>query len=1611
MKTRFFLLTLCIIFMTSASFGRADISHETISWHASSAPVLTNNQMNLVGVSARLNASGGYDLPMITQTFKFPHGSKVLSLDVVSLQQAESRLSEPLPIIPAKPTLDGAPLSTAPVTNRLMSAGFYPNCHYELEVRHGLDPETLHPTVFATVRLYPVRVNGTQVQYLTSFEATLNVTLGTESTSRGDAAMLVIAPQEFIDVMGDYISHKTDAGLTLATRSLEDIVTNGAGRDPAEKIKHAIADAYDENPLSFVLLAGDADRIPVRYCFHAEYIGRNDWDNIPADLYYADLYDGDGQFCDWDGNGNDLFAEYINGNADECDFAPDVLIGRIPASTVGELTGVLNKIIHYEDSVTGTEPWQNRIILAAADTFTAEEHGDITGYPEGEVTKELIAGESLSEFDLIKLYETDRYPHTAELTTESLNTAILNGAQYVNFANHGWVQGWAFMNGGYSVTEVDALDNYDHLPLVFGYACSTGVFDTENQECPSFGVDKCLAEAFILNANGGAAGYFGASRTAFAGGHGLGGHLGAFGFLDRAVFHGVGQGHTVQGRLWLDSLMALLLKKGISDTADFITVFEYHFFGDPTVSAGGAPLSPDFRLMALNPDDAAGGDGDGCVEPGESIDLPIQICNDGAAAHTVTATLSTSSSYIAIVNGTATMPDMARGTRYAVDPSFSITIDAACPMRTIHDLTITVTAAEKTTDITGQLYVGDGPYLTADTLWVTQDTNNDNLPNPGESVKFAPGFLNIGCETATGITSAITIDDPWVLEYGIKGDGVLPDLPPHVPVIPQRLFTMDLDPLTPDGHVITCDLTFTSPTTNAVWNFSIPMTVRDTVMPVISEFTVIPAIPNPGQDVTITVKMEDPAGVQSAEVSITSFDMDEVITGVFYDDGQHNDGAAGDMVFGAQITLPIIPCYMSADVFAEDNFSNYGVVPNAGGVVTVPFISDDKILVVGRADNDLNIGLYTQALEDAGYGYDVWSYYRGLPPREILDRYVDGAVIFYYSFTYPYLDQTERDLVDYYLNQGGNFLITEQDIGWVMTEAGTSSMTDWYNNTLLANYIKDDSGFKHVEGSSGFSGVEFDLFEGSGADNQDYPSLIEPIAPAETCFVYSDETGSQPGAAGIRAERNGGKLIYLAFGFEGIDSQKNRAETMNAMMSWFGMEKGSKMCPFNQIPGPWIGPEIPVTATNVGSAFCESTMKMYQAGGSNAGGLLVEPSIYYTDTATGQSGDTGVDLATKRMYVTAACLDDHGREKIFFIGGVDATGNIIRDVEVYDPVAKTISGLTQDPLPTEIDGIPGSAAVAGNKLFIIGLARMAEPFQNGRTWVFDPMAEAGSRWSILSTVLDSPRFFAATAVLDNKIYLMGGISQINQEEVILYPDVSVLDTTATAPQWLENSVTPLPEAMFFHAGVAVPRGTNVESAGKIFVCGGGTATNGNVALWYDADTNTWNETWPLQNQRFLYGSLHLIPGARGPAIWTGGGHFGKVYSDTEIRYLGDNPTNCWVGVRTYPETVMPGCSLRMGLDIAGDTAATQVDCYIAMEIAGTFFFMTADPAFPNFTSDPLPLFAGAALPEDLVYCGPLLEIPFPSDLPPITGTFYAASLISGTADFAGGLASASFIVP
>ncbi|MFC1888937.1 M14 family zinc carboxypeptidase [Thermodesulfobacteriota bacterium] len=94
-------------------------------------------------------------------------------------------------------------------------------------------------------------------------------------------------------------------------------------------------------------------------------------------------------------------------------------------------------------------------------------------------------------------------------------------------------------------------------------------------------------------------------------------------------------------------------------------------------SIAGAP-SLAFKSYAIND---GSGDGDGWVDPGETIVMPITLVNEGLADATgATAVIGTTSPYITVLNGNVAFQDMPSGdTGHSVSPHLAFEVDPGCP--------------------------------------------------------------------------------------------------------------------------------------------------------------------------------------------------------------------------------------------------------------------------------------------------------------------------------------------------------------------------------------------------------------------------------------------------------------------------------------------------------------------------------------------------------------------------------------------------------------------------------------------------------------------------------------------------------------------------------------------------------------------------------------------------------------------------------------------------------------------------------------------------------------------------------------------------------------------
>ena len=531
-----------------------------------------------------ISVSGHPQLPIKSVVVKLPLKSELTSLDVniktVSLNKTYfvPPALKPLPLSSPSKTSNNF---TDPDPSIYESDELYPKHWYDYRVGNGMDPETQKRVKHVIIYFYPLRYSPTQGKILFAKNATIEVVYEEpiqEPMGQAELDNLVITSTLLHPQALSLAQWKNSTGVLTKVVTTDWIYGHYDGVDQPEMIRNCIKDFASRFQIIYVTIFGDDDQVPVRYAYVPdEEAGET---LVPTDLYYADLD------YSWDDNGDGLYADIEN---DVIDGVPDVYVGRIPPSFVETAQDMVEKIIGYEQNLNTSAEWFNRILLSGTDAFKAYEG------PEGEILQEDIAS-LWRAGDRTRLYETD-----GTLTTSSLSSEFNKGCAFASFAGHGNPDVWAIGEWFFGLitivwgsSDVRALTNGYKLPVVTAMACSTARFDE--------GTD-CIGEWFIGNPNGGAIGYFGATRIAWAY---VGESIkdGLLGEMVWRVYQTLNEGYSRLGEMWGISVSRYVQNHPIEwSIHDEKTVMEYILFGDPSlfipVRTNRHPI--DIALVSVSP--------------------------------------------------------------------------------------------------------------------------------------------------------------------------------------------------------------------------------------------------------------------------------------------------------------------------------------------------------------------------------------------------------------------------------------------------------------------------------------------------------------------------------------------------------------------------------------------------------------------------------------------------------------------------------------------------------------------------------------------------------------------------------------------------------------------------------------------------------------------------------------------------------------------------------------------------------------------------------------------------------------------------------------------------
>jgi hypothetical protein len=296
------------------------------------------------------------------------------------------------------------------------------------------------------------------------------------------------------------------------------------------------------------------------------------------------------------------------------------------------------------------------------------------------------------------------------------------------------------------------------------------------------------------------------------------------------------------------------------------------------------------------------------------------------------------------------------------------------------------------------------------------------------------------------------------------------------------------------------------------------------------------------------------------------------------------------------------------------------------------------------------------------------------------------------------------------------------------------------------------------------------------------------------------------------------------------------------------------------------GPNLPGPLVRAVGVFFPTNGHFYAVGGRSSdspGSDSTNPFDYNPGTNTWTTAT--VTFPDNQMNnMACGVLTVGGTPQIYCVGGSAAGGTTAAArVFSYNPVANTITVLTAaDNWPGNIDGaiLPGGFVVVGNKLYIMGGFDINISMAH-QTWVFDPTAAVGSRWTQKA---DYPmdRGYIPTTAVGNVIYTAGGS---------LWDGTTIHDTADSfkyniaTDTW--TAITNIPRV------TAETRALNVY--GLMWVMGGGRDAP-NPSNEVDV-YNPYCNSWSISSQPFVNPRRNFPTDTDGGSrVWLAGGYVNAV---------------------------------------------------------------------------------------------------------------------------------------
>lgn len=227
------------------------------------------------------------------------------------------------------------------------------------------------------------------------------------------------------------------------------------------------------------------------------------------------------------------------------------------------------------------------------------------------------------------------------------------------------------------------------------------------------------------------------------------------------------------------------------------------------------------------------------------------------------------------------------------------------------------------------------------------------------------------------------------------------------------------------------------------------------------------------------------------------------------------------------------------DSFFVDITYNGGIP--GGTFILEKQIGQSRILIVDADRGDPYDTAFTVDLYNLRKPADVWDKtINGTPPGVILSLY-DDVIWMTGDTADDYVDANDIAAMTYYMDNGGNFMLTGQGLGQEFLEKDSAFMAN-YLKSVFQGYQFTNT-YEGVDGNAVFDGVKFRLV----SYNHQYYATAEEILPMNggKAAIYYRNIGGYVGVT----YHGDYKLVFLDFGYEDLDISNYRYNSRDTLMA------------------------------------------------------------------------------------------------------------------------------------------------------------------------------------------------------------------------------------------------------------------------------------------------------------------------------------------------------------------------------------------------------------------------------------------------------------------------------